>query len=34
MLAAMRAGGQFRDYERAFSALPEDRKRRALRIVA
>jgi radical SAM superfamily enzyme YgiQ (UPF0313 family) len=34
LLAAHRAGGQFRDYARAFGELPEDRRRRALRIVA
>jgi radical SAM superfamily enzyme YgiQ (UPF0313 family) len=34
VLDAVRAGGAFRAYERAFSALPETRKRRALRIVA
>jgi radical SAM superfamily enzyme YgiQ (UPF0313 family) len=34
ILDAMRAGGQFRDYDRAFAALPEQRKRRPLRVVA
>jgi radical SAM superfamily enzyme YgiQ (UPF0313 family) len=34
VLAAHRAGGQFRDYERAFSALPIERPRRPLRVVA
>lgn len=34
LFAAHKAGGSFRDYERAFAALPEDRKRRALRVVA
>jgi len=34
LLAAHRAGGSFRDYERAFAELPQDRQRRALRVVA
>lgn len=34
VLQAHRAGGGFRDYERAFLALPQDRKPRALRVVA
>jgi radical SAM superfamily enzyme YgiQ (UPF0313 family) len=34
LLAAHREGGSFRDYERAFAALPQDRQRRALRVVA
>ena len=34
LLAAHRAGGRFRDYQRAFAALPQDRQRRALRVVA
>jgi radical SAM superfamily enzyme YgiQ (UPF0313 family) len=34
VLAAHRAGGQFRDYERAFTGLPSERPRRPLRVVA
>jgi radical SAM superfamily enzyme YgiQ (UPF0313 family) len=34
VLAAVKAGGRFRDYARAFEALPEARPRRALRVVA
>jgi radical SAM superfamily enzyme YgiQ (UPF0313 family) len=34
VLQAHRSGGGFRDYQRAFAALPEDRPRRALRVVA
>ena len=34
LLDAVRAGGTFRDYERAFAALPDDRKRRRLSVVA
>jgi hypothetical protein len=28
------AGGSFRDWERAFAAMPSDRARRSLRVVA
>ncbi len=34
LLDAVRAGGSFRDYERAFRALPDDRPRRRLAVVA
>jgi radical SAM superfamily enzyme YgiQ (UPF0313 family) len=34
VLEAVRAGGAFRDYKRAFEALPGERKRRSLRVVA
>jgi len=34
VLDAVRAGGKWSDYKRAFNLLPEARKRRALRIVA
>jgi radical SAM superfamily enzyme YgiQ (UPF0313 family) len=34
VLEATRAGGRFADYERAFSSLPSDRPKRALRVVA
>ena len=34
VLQAVRAGGRFADYERAFAALPAERPRRALRVVA
>jgi radical SAM superfamily enzyme YgiQ (UPF0313 family) len=34
LLEAVRAGGRFADYDRAFAGLPEQRSRRALRIVA
>jgi radical SAM superfamily enzyme YgiQ (UPF0313 family) len=34
VLDAVRAGGSFRDYERAFAALPEARPRRSLSVVA
>jgi hypothetical protein len=31
---AVKAGGKWSDYKRAFAALPGDRKRRQLRVVA
>jgi radical SAM superfamily enzyme YgiQ (UPF0313 family) len=34
VLEAVHAGGRFSDYKNAFKALPETRKRRALRVVA
>jgi radical SAM superfamily enzyme YgiQ (UPF0313 family) len=34
VLRAVHAGGRFSDYKAAFKALPESRKRRALRVVA
>jgi radical SAM superfamily enzyme YgiQ (UPF0313 family) len=34
VLDAVRAGGGFRDYERAFARLPSDRPRRRLAVVA
>lgn len=34
LLEAVRAGGSFRDYKRAFDALPSDRPRRSLAVVA
>jgi len=34
LLEAVRNGGGFRDYEAAFEAMPDDRKRRSLRVVA
>lgn len=34
VLDAVHAGGRFHDYKRAFAALPDTRKRRALRVVA
>jgi radical SAM superfamily enzyme YgiQ (UPF0313 family) len=34
LLDAVHAGGQFRDYQHAFAALPQERKRRPLRVVA
>jgi radical SAM superfamily enzyme YgiQ (UPF0313 family) len=34
VLDAVHAGGTFRDYKRAFEALPSERKRRTLRVVA
>ena len=34
VMHAVRAGGRFADYERAFAALPAERPRRALRVVA
>jgi radical SAM superfamily enzyme YgiQ (UPF0313 family) len=34
VLEAVRAGGSFRDYERAFAALPDERPRRRLAVVA
>ncbi|HEY8432115.1 MAG TPA: radical SAM protein [Sandaracinaceae bacterium] len=34
VLEAVRAGGSFRDYERAFAALPAERPRRRLAVVA
>jgi radical SAM superfamily enzyme YgiQ (UPF0313 family) len=34
VLDAVHAGGRFSDYKAAFNALPESRKRRALRVVA
>src|SRR6185436_4368757 len=34
VLQAVHAGGRFADYERAFAALPAERPKRALRVVA
>jgi hypothetical protein len=34
VLEAVQAGGGWSDYKRAFNALPQERRRRTLRVVA